>query len=173
MKSKKLWVALTLSLVLVTSGVVFAAEASTTTPITTVNRKALGMAMTTGLRGYDYVTSVLKNKLGFTDTQITAGLASGKTVYELAKEKGMSEEQFKAALLAEKSKAIDASVTKGTIAKEEGTTLKENIKANSTSCTGNFGEGNKNSNGTGNVHGTNKTHENSGGMMGSGRGASK
>ncbi|MBW9150727.1 hypothetical protein [Clostridium estertheticum] len=172
MKSKKLWVALTLSLVLITSGVVFATETSTTTPITTAGHKALGMARATGLRGYDYITSVLKTK-GFTDTQITAGLASGKTVYELAKEKGMSEEQFKAALLAEKSKAIDASVTKGTITKEEGATLKENIKTNAASCTGNFGEGNKNSNGAGNVHGINKTHGNGGGMMGNGKGVSK
>ena len=168
MKSKKLWVALTLSLVLVTSGVVFAAETSTTAPVTTVAHKTLGLARTTGLRGYDYASSVLKTK-GFTDTQITTGLASGKTVYELAKEKGMSEEQCKAALLAEKSKAIDTSVTKGTITKEEGITLKENIKTNTASCSGNFGEGNKNSNGTGNVRGTSKTHGNGGGMMGNGR----
>lgn len=169
MKSNKLWVALTFSLVLVTSGVVFAAETSTPTPITTISHKALGMARATGFRGYDYVTSVHKTKLGFTDTQITAGLASGKTVYALAKEKGMSEEQFKATLLAEKSKAIDSYVTKSTITKEEGATLKKNIKTNVASCTGNFGEGNKNSNGTCNVHGTNKTHGNGDGMMGNGR----
>ncbi|MBU3160735.1 hypothetical protein KPL37_13380 [Clostridium frigoris] len=140
MKSKKLWVALTLSLVLVTSGVVFAAEISTTTPVTTVAHNAVGMARASGVRGYDYVTSVLKTK-GFTDTQITAGLAFGKTVYELAKEKGA--------------------------------TLKKNIKTNTASCIGNFGEGNKNSNGTVNVHGTNKAHGNGDGMMGSGKRVSK
>jgi len=165
MKNKKIAIALTLTLALSATGVVFAAETSTTTPTTAVHQ-FLGMARATGLRGYDYVTSVLKTKLGFTDTQITAGLDSGKTVYELAKEKGMSQEAFQAALLAEKSKAVDASVTKGTITKEEGATLKEDIKTNQSSCTGNFGEGSMNSNGTGNSN----SRGNGGGMMGSGRG---
>jgi len=169
MKNKKIAIALTLTLALSATGVVFAAETSTTTPEATAVHQFLGMARATGIRGYDYVTSVLKNKLGFTDTQITDELNSRKTVYELAKEKGMSEETFQAALLAEKSKAVDASVTKGTITKEEGATLKENIKTNQSSCTGNFGEGSMNSNGTGNSN----SRGNGGGMMGSGRGFSK
>lgn len=166
MKNNKIAIALTLTLALGASGAVFAAETSTTAP-TTVVHQFLGMARATGIRGYDYVTSVLKNKLGLTDTQITDELNSGKTVYEIAKEKGMSEETFQAALLAEKNEAIDVSVTKGTITKEEGTVLKENIKTNQSSCTGDFGEGNMHSNGTGNVHGNGGG--NGGGMMGGGR----
>jgi len=165
MKNKKIAIALTLVLALGASGAVFATETSTTTPNATAVHQFLGMARATGLRGYDYVTSVLKTKLGFTNTQITAGLDSGKTVYELVKEKGMSKGAFQSALLAEKSKAVDASVTKGTITKEEGATLKEDIKANQSSCTGNFGEGNMNSRGNGGGNGA--------GMMGSGRGFSK
>ncbi|MGH4052658.1 MAG: hypothetical protein ACREVX_15240 [Clostridium sp.] len=168
MKSKKIAIALTLTLILGATGTVFAAETSGDTKTTTIHQ-ALGMARTTGLRGYDYVTSVLKDKLGLTTTQITDELNSGKTVYELAKEKGMSEENFKAALLTEKSKAVDTAVTKGAITKEEGATLKENLKTNAESCTGNFGQGNKNSNGTGNVHRTSNTHGNGGARMGSGR----
>jgi len=167
MKKNKIAIALTLTLILGASGAVFAAETSTTSKSTTVVHQALGMARATGIRGYDYVTTVLKNKLGLTDKQITDELNSGKTVYELAKEKGISQETFQAALLAEKSKAVDASVTKGTITKEEGTTLKKNLKTNQSSCTGNFGQGNMNSNRTGNTHG------NGGGMMGSGRVFSK
>jgi len=172
MKNKKIAIALTLVLALGASGAVFAAETSTTTPTTAVHQ-FVGMARATGLRGYDYVTSVLKSKLGFTDTQITTGLDSGKTVYELAKEKGMSEDAFQAALLAEKTKAVDASVTKGTITKEEGTTLKENIKTNQSSCTGDFGQVNMKSNGIVNSNARGNGGGNGGGMMGSGRGFSK
>lgn len=164
MKSKKIAIALTLTLILAATGTVFATETATNIAPTTAVHQALGMARITGIRGYDYVTSVLKNKLGLTDKQITDGLNSGKTVYDLSKEKGMTEEQFQAALLQEKSKAIDASVTKGTITKEQGNTLKETLKANQASCTGNFGKGNINSNRAGNSHG------NGGGMMSSGQG---
>ena len=78
-----------------------------------------------------------------------------------------------AALLAEKSKAVDASVTKGTITKEEGATLKENIKTNQSSCTSNFGEGNMNSNRTGFNNSRGNGSGNGGGMMCSARGFSK
>ncbi len=161
MKSKKIAIALTLTLILGITGSVLAAETSANTKANTTTHQSLGMARATGLRGCDFVTSVLKNKLGLTDKQITDGLNSGKTVYTLAKEKGMTQETFQAALLAEKSKAVDTAITKGTITKEDGATLKTNIKTNQSSCTGNFGEGNNKSNGTG------------GGMMGSRRGITK
>jgi len=162
MKSKKIAIALTL--ILGVGGTVFAAETTANTKNNTATHQAIGMNRITGTRGYDYVTSVLKNKLSLTDKQITDGLNSGKTVYDLAKEKGMTQEQFQAALLQEKSKAIDESVTKGTITKEEGATLKVTLKTNQASCTGNFGQGNMNSNRIGNSHG------NGGRMMGTGRG---
>ena len=102
MKSKKIAIALTLTLILGVGGTVFAAGATTTTTTTTkssiATHQALGMNRMAGIRGYD-----------------------------LAKGKGMTEEQ--------------------------GSTLKGSLKTNQTSCTGNFGEGNFNSNGTGNSHG--------------------
>ena len=61
-----------------------------------------GFGRVTAMRGYDYVEAVLKNKLSLTDKEITDGFNSGKTMYDLAKEKGITEEQFKAALLEEK-----------------------------------------------------------------------
>lgn len=161
MKSKKIALALTLTLILGVGGTVFATETTTNAETNTATHQRLGLNRITGIRGYDYVTSVLKNKIGLTDKQITDGLNLGKTVYDLAKEKGMTEEQFQAALLEERSKAIDEAVTKDNITKEQGDTLKENLKTNQTSCTGNFGEGNINSNKTGNFHG------NGGRMMGS------
>ena len=92
--------------------------------------------MVTGMRGYDYVESVLKDKLGMTDEEITAGLNSGKTMYDLAEEKGMTEDQFKTALLEERNKAVDKAVADGTITSEEGDSLKETLKNNIDNCTG-------------------------------------
>jgi hypothetical protein len=160
MKSKKIAIALTLTLLLGVSGTVFASGTTTNAKTSIAVHQRLGLNRITGIRGYDYVTSVLKNKLSLTDQQITDGINLGKTVYDLAKEKGMTEEQFQAALLEERSKAIDEAVTKGTITKENGATLKETLKTNQSSCTGNFGKGNINSNKTGNSHG------NGCGMMG-------
>lgn len=167
MKSKKIALALTLTLLLGVGGTVLATETATNTKNNIATHQVLGMNRLTGIRGYDYVTAVLKSKLGLTDKDITDELNSGKTVYGLAKEKGMTEEQFKDALLETKSKAIDEAVTKGTMTKEQGATLKETLKTNQASCTGNFGEGNINSNRTGKFHG------NGTGIMGNGRGLSQ
>ena len=148
MKSKKVVIALTLTLILGIGGSALAFGATTNTPtINSVAHQGLGMNRMTGVRGYDYVTSVLKNKLGLTGIEITDGLNSGKTVYDLAKAKGMTIEQFKAALLEERTKAVDEAVTKGTMTKEQGDALKADLKTNQASCTGNFGEGNSNSHG--------------------------
>ena len=165
MKSKKIVIALTLTLILGIGGSALALGATTNNP--TVSSKAhqsLGMNRITGVRGYEYVTSVLKNKLGLTGIEITEGLNSGKTVYDLAKTKGMTEEQFKAALLEERSKAVDEAVIKGTMTKEQGDALKADLKNNQTSCTGNFGAGNSNLNGNGASHGN--CGRMGGGMMG-------
>ena len=75
-----------------------------------------------------------------TDKEITDGLNSGKSMYDLAKEKGMTEEQFKAVLLEERNKAVDKAVTEGKITKEEGDAIKVRLKNNSESCTGIPGE---------------------------------
>jgi hypothetical protein len=174
MKSKKIAIALTLTLLLGATGTVFAAETITNTKNNIATHQALGMNRITGVRGYDYVNAVLKNKLGLTDKEITDGLNLGKTAYILAKEKGMTEEQFQAAILEERSKAIDAAVTKGTLTKEQGATLKETLKTNQASCTGNFGEGNGNSCGNGSgMMGIGNGCGNSCGVMGSGSGIFK
>ncbi|WP_278330372.1 hypothetical protein [Clostridium magnum] len=42
------------------------------------------------MRGYDYITNILKSKLGLSDTDITNSINSRKTPYDLASEKGMT-----------------------------------------------------------------------------------
>lgn len=158
MKSKKLILALTMTITMGLGITAYAATESAntqTTTVTTANTSTNGFHMAgaglgraTGMRGYDYVEAVLKDKLGMTDEEITAGFNSGKTMYDLAKEKGMTEDEFKTALLEERIKAIDKAVADGNITKEEGDSIKENLKNNMDNCTGIPGQGMKQS-GTG------------------------
>lgn len=101
----------------------------------------LGLGRITSMRGYDYISSILKDKLGLSDSDITSALNSGKTLHDLALEKGMTQEQLTAYMLEERSKGIDAAVEKGTITKAEGEQLKAALKQNMDSCIGNYGQG--------------------------------
>jgi hypothetical protein len=101
----------------------------------------LGFGRVTSMRGYDYLTSVLKGKLGLTDADINSAIASGKNLYELAEEKGMTADELKSALYEERAKAVDDAVSKGTITKEQGDIMKANMSLNMENCTGSFGQG--------------------------------
>ena len=89
-----------------------------------------GLKKITGSRGYDFIKIILKEKLGMTDDEIQAGLDSGKTMHDLAIDKGMSEDEFKNALIEEKNKAIDKAISDGTITQDEGDSAKNIIKNN-------------------------------------------
>lgn len=138
MKKKSIISVMAIAIAIVTGATAYAA--STNGAVATPSRQRLGMGRITSMRGYDYITSILKNKLGLTDADLADAQKEGKTLYQLATEKGMTEEQFKTYLLEEKSKAIDEAVGKGAITKEEGDTLKANLKVNIQNCPGNFGQ---------------------------------
>ncbi|WP_297418397.1 hypothetical protein [Clostridium sp.] len=140
MKSKKLILGLAMTITMGLGVTAYAANTETTTS-TSYPHQRIGLARVTGVRGYDYVESVLKNKLGMTDGEISAGFNSGKTMYDLAKEKGMTEDEFKAALLEERNKAIDEAVANGKITKEDGDSMKEALQNNMDACIGIPGEG--------------------------------
>lgn len=133
MKTKKLLAALTLVIVLGVSSIAYAE-----TTVSPANQ-GLGLGRITGGRGFDYVHSILKDKLGMTDKEITDALNSGSSMYELAEDKGMTIEEFRTEVIEEKTKTIDESVSKGTITKEQGDLLKEKVESNISSCTGNMG----------------------------------
>jgi hypothetical protein len=165
MKAKKLIIALTMTL---TMGLSITAYASTTESTIGTHQRA-GLGMITGVIGYDYVESVLKDNLGMTDAEITAGLNSGKTMYTLAEEKGMTVDQFKAALLNERNKSVDKAVADGTITNEEGVKLKETLKNNLDTCTGVPGQRlGRNGSGAGRGNGEGTGHMSGSGMRGSG-----
>lgn len=147
MISKKLILGLTIAISIGLGVTAYAANVETATS-TNYTHQGVGLGRITGIRGYDYVEAVLKDKLGMTDEEITAGFNSGKTMYDLAKEKGMTEDEFKIALLEERIKAIDKAVADGNITKEEGDSIKENLKNNMDNCTGIPGQKAGNGNGT-------------------------
>lgn len=158
MKKRNVIAALVLTMSIGVGATAYAASNDTTV----IPGQRLGLGRITSMRGYDYMSNILKNKLGLTDTDITNAKESEKTLYDLAAEKGMTQEELKNLLLEEKTKSIDDAVKKGTITKEEGETLKANLNANIQSCTGNFGE--KQGVGQGKGRGQGR------GMMGNGQG---
>lgn len=111
MKSKKLILGLAITLTMGLGVTAYAATAETATA-TNHTHQRVGLSRVTNMRGYDYVESVLKDTLG------------------------MTEDEFKAALLEKRNSAIDSAVTNGIITKEEGTSMKEILKNNMESCTG-------------------------------------
>jgi len=159
MKKRGIISALVLTLAIGMGTTAFAATTENANLETVTQR--LGLGRITSMRGFDYITNILKDKLGMSETEITNGLNSGKTGYDLVVEKGMSEEEFKASLTEEKTKAIDAAVAEGTITKEEGENIKANLKTNMENCTGNYGENKRQGNGEGKRQG--------GGMRGNGQ----
>lgn len=159
MKKRNIIAALVITLTIGMGATAYASSTESGSSQTITQR--LGLGRITSMRGYEYITNILKNKLGLNDTDITNALNSGKTPYDLAAEKGMTQEDLKASLTEEKIKAIDAAVAEGTITKEEGESIKENLKANMEYCTGNFGQNRKQGNGQGRRQGC--------GMMGNGQ----
>lgn len=140
MKRKRLVASLALALSIGIGATVYAAAApansTSTAPVYSNNGtwQRLGLGRFTGMRGYDDVHSALL-KLGVTEKDISDGIASGKTLYEIAEAKGISADKLKAAITEEKYKTVDEAVLAGKISKDQGDTLKENIKTNSDNCT--------------------------------------
>lgn len=139
MKKSKVITALAFTMALGIGVTAYAASAENTAIGAPGQR--LGLGRITSMRGYEYITNILKSKLGLSDADITNARNSGETLYDLATDKGMTQDELKASLLEERTKAIDAAVDKGTITKQEGENLKANLKINMQNCTGNFGQG--------------------------------
>lgn len=114
-------ITLSLSLGIVTA---HAAASSSTTPDATEKVESkMNNKVCFGNPAY----SILESKLGFTKAQIDDAAKAGKTAFDLAKEKGMTEDQFKKAIVDENSKKIDQLVADGKITKEKADTIKANL----------------------------------------------
>jgi hypothetical protein len=137
MKMKNIISALALTMAIGTGATVYASADSTDLE---APEQRLGLGRITSMRGYDYICNILNSKLGLSDTEIRDAIDSGKTPYDLAEEKGITQDELKDSLLEEKSKSIDDAVAKGTITKEEGENLKAKLNSNMQNCTGDFGK---------------------------------
>ena len=138
MKKRNIIIGLVLTMAL---GLGVTAYAASEEEGTATTKQRLGLGKITSMRGQDYVSDVLKNKLGLTEEEIATALSEGKSLHNLAIEKGLTEETFRAALLEEKSNAIDTAVSEGKITTEEAVIIKEKLNDNIINCTGKYGEG--------------------------------
>jgi hypothetical protein len=138
MKKRTIISALALTMAIGVGATAYAATADSAAPGAPGQRLGLGRIIS--MRGYEHMTSILKDKLGLSDADITNALNSGKTPYNLAAEKGMTQDELKALMLEERTKSIDEAVADGTITKEAAVDLKAKLSTNMENCTGNFGE---------------------------------
>lgn len=130
-----------------TLGVGATAYASTKT----VNNQKPGLYRFLNIKGYEVISDMLKEKFGLTDKQITDSLNQGKSYYDIAKEKGMTLDQFKEAALTEKEEVIDKAVKDGTLTKETADDIKSKIEQNIETCNGTCMQGQgRNNRGRGN-----------------------
>lgn len=130
MKKRGFIASLVISLSLVGGTTAFAAAPdapSASNPVGTCLYYGKSMAVS----GYTSVTNVLKSKFGVTDDEITKATESGKTLYDVAKDKGVTDDQFKGAVIDERTKTIDQAVADGTITKDQADYMKERMNTNS------------------------------------------
>ncbi|EQB89074.1 hypothetical protein J2Z44_001207 [Clostridium punense] len=169
MKKKNLMMVLTLTLALGACATAYASS-DTTTPSNSNYAVCQGSGLRgiTGVKGYDFMTNLLKEKFGIEETTITEGRAAGKTMYDLVSEKGITAEEFKSTMVEEKIKSIDEAINSGSVTKEQGEAIKARIEENSAPCT-TPGEGEKGK-GNGNIGGENGQRRGAGKGMGNGAG---
>lgn len=150
MKVSKILSVLTLSAAIGLGATAYASQAPV--PSQTSNNTSACLRSITGNRGYDYISNILKTKFNMSDADITKERTSGKTMRDIAKDKGMTDEAFKNSLLQAKYKDIDTAVSNKVIDKTEGDAIKAKIKANIENCNGS-GKGNGNGCGMGRGNG--------------------
>ncbi|SHI86338.1 hypothetical protein SAMN05444401_1614 [Clostridium amylolyticum] len=129
---KGLLAALAITIALGAGATAYAATSSSAQP----QRLELGRKISQ--RGWEIRNTILE-KLGISQDEFTEGRTEGKSMYDLAKEKGITEDQIKSTMLEEKSKLIDKAVEEGKVTKEDAAKYKEDLKSNINSCDGSFG----------------------------------
>jgi hypothetical protein len=81
---------------------------------------------------------VLKDKCGFTDEQIHKAREEGRNAFELAREKGISEDKLKSLVYEEKCNRLDEKVKSGRITAEKAEKIKAKIKEHINNWDGSF-----------------------------------
>ncbi len=73
---------------------------------------------------HDEMIAVYAEKLGLTVDELNAQLASGKTMSQIASDKGLTVDQFRALMLDARSQAIDQAVKDGTLTQAQADWMK-------------------------------------------------
>ncbi len=104
-------------------GVVFAQDG---------NLPTYGPGMMGGGYGWmhDYVEQALADKLGLTEAQVEDQLAAGKSMYQIALDNGIAEDQVASFLTKVHTAAFDKAVADGVITREQADLMLQRMQAN-------------------------------------------
>ncbi|MEG0771962.1 hypothetical protein [Clostridium sp.] len=80
------------------------------------------------IKGVGSIDTVLTEKFGISEEEFTAAMESGKSISTLLQEKGVTSEQFKAALVEVQNGGIDEAVANGKITAEKGEEMKTKVQ---------------------------------------------
>ncbi|MBU5592865.1 YckD family protein [Clostridium sp. MSJ-4] len=146
MKNKKIIAALVLS---ITMGIGARAYADTSLGVVNDNNKPieksyegkvrnqcnkLGAGRLVGKKGYEFKLEALAKKLNMSIDELSKLRAEGKTFYQIAKEKGLSDEDYKSVMKEARMATIDKAIEEGKITKEQGDEIKAKIEENMKNC---------------------------------------
>jgi hypothetical protein len=155
---KRFWmIAIVVALVAVLGWVGFV-SAQGVQPPAVPGRGGMGMGRMMGSSGghgpmHEYMQAALAEKLGMSETELEQLYAKGQTFWQIAKEKGFSDEQASQMMVDARSVALDKMVADGVIDKEQADQMKNHMGgmmgrgAGYGGCMGGFGTG-QGSNGT-------------------------
>lgn len=125
-KKSKILAALSLSLIIGLSSNVFAAKDSTSKE-TKKSNNMIEMFKTKKSPVNDEFGQLIQ-KLGITKDDIATAKASGKTLFDLAKDKGYTPEQVREMLIQTRTESINKAVTDGKLTKEKADELISKVK---------------------------------------------
>lgn len=74
------------------------------------------------------IYSILENKMGITEEEVNEAISEGKTVFDVVKDKGFSEEQLKDFIINERCRKIDELVLNRKITRDLGERIKNKIR---------------------------------------------
>ena len=135
MKKKTIALSLTMALMIGIGTTAYAGTSSSNMGMQNRSKMSIGMGKMDNFKGHGFLTNLLKEK-GVTDADIKTALDSGKSLYDLAVEKGITDTQMKEYMITEGTKRIDDAVTNGKMTAEQAAAAK--TKLNEASANWNF-----------------------------------
>jgi hypothetical protein len=123
--------ALAISFLLVLSSIAFAAPVSNNPAQKEVTKKVIPYDKQKSCHKHRHkkiMTAILRDKFGITEAEFEDAKKSGKSIFELTKSKGFTEQQVKSGLLEEKFKHLDEAVSNGKIDKAKADSIKSQMK---------------------------------------------